>query len=217
MAKIIGGITGFVTGKIAGSVGSTARTREGKVNTMKQYTIPANPNTSGQQLTRGVFARAVSIIRNWAATIYQSDWDRAVGQLPGFQSMQSVLMSNYDAFGIFGSPAPVNLGSLHAPDTITVATGGAAGEIDVTWSTELGVDGTDDDEAVLIAYATTPGVAVQQSKSVAAATRADGATGITFTGLTASATYIIGLYLRGAGTAAGYLTPCSFDQVAAHA
>jgi hypothetical protein len=217
MGKFQGGLTGFMTGKVAGFVGSTARGLTGKVNTVKQYVIPSNPNTQGQQDQRNLFARAVAIIRNLSASLYQSDWDRAVGQLPGFQSLQSVILNAKTAGVGFNVPATVNLGSLHHPDDSGAAAGGASGEIDISWSTELGVDGTNNDQAVGIAYAMLNDAAPQQSASIAQVIRSAGATGITFTGLSAGSDYVVGLYFRGAGDALGKLSPCKFWQQSATA
>ena len=215
MAKLDGGLLGRVTGKIGGIVFSSARGPAGKLNTARSYVRPANPNTTDQQTQRGFFSAAVEIVRRIGSSIYTNDWNRASGQNAGFQSLVSVILGAKTGSTNFTAPAEVNLGTLHAPATISLSAGSSSGEIDVEWSTELGDNGTNADDVVIICYPVNKDGAADATRDEATQTRADGATGVTIDGLVAGENHVIGVYLRGAGTAVDLLSPCQFDIVAA--
>lgn len=145
MGQLDGGITGVMTGKVAGIVGSKARGRRGTINTVRQYVRPANPNTPDQQTQRSKFGDALFIVRALGPSIYQSDFNRAVNQLPGFQSLMSVFLNNLDGAGLLTAPPDIPLGDLHFPDTFAFNTAGATEGISMDWSTELGANGTSGD------------------------------------------------------------------------
>lgn len=217
MAQIIGGILGNVKGKTSGVVFSMARSRTGKVNTVRQFVTPSNPNTAGQQTQRTYFTAAQGSIKLWGPDMYQTDFNRAVQQLPGFQSLMSIIMSNIKPAGGFDAPGDVPLGDLHFPDTLTIAMGGAQGEIDVTWSTENGSNGTSNDLVKCAIYCQDSGEYNKASAKISGLTRADGAAGWTFTGLTPSSWYNVLVWIVGAGLAEGNISKCSSGPAEAHA
>jgi len=217
MAKLTGGILGRVKGKASGLVFSSARTATGKANTVRALVIPANPNTAGQQAQRSLFSSALDRVKQLSPDFYQSDWNRAVNQLPGFQSLMSMILSNNDGAGAFTDPPDISLGDLHYPDTVAIVTGSGEGEIDFTWSDELGANGTDNDEAIAFAYAADTDTLVTAKSVIAQATRSAGAGGVQIAGLTGDVDYICGLYFRGAGTALGKLSKSSHEMVTAGA
>ena len=205
MSVLTGGIFSKVSGKTAGIVFGAARTRQGKKVTARELVSPSNPNTAAQQTQRGKFASALLIPRTLGPDIYQSDFNRAVGQLPGFQSMTSIMLNQMDAAKDLSLTIPVNLGSLHAPDTISAAAG-IANQIDVSLSSELGSNGTAADVPVALAMATTDANRALNGGIVSAEldTRSD--EGGTIPGLLAGVEYQIYVYMKGAGTADGLLS-----------
>ncbi len=122
MAKVKGGITGRPAGKVASLIFGAARGREGKVVTVRELVAPSNPRTPEQQAQRGKFQSSLAYVQGWGPDVYQSDWNRSVGQLPGFQSMMSILLNN-----IQGTPERLTppddrqLGSLHFPDSFSAS------------------------------------------------------------------------------------------------
>lgn len=205
MSVLSGGIFSKVSGKTAGIVFGAARTRQGKKTTARELVAPSNPNTAAQQTQRGKFSSALLIPRTFGPGIYQSDFNRSVGQLPGFQSMTSIFLNQMDASKTVDLTIPINLGSLHAPDTISAATG-AAGEIDLTISTENGANGTSADAVVVLAVASLTGSRSSDKGIVAQVdgNRADGS--ITVENLLPDVDYEMYVYFRGAGTAEGLLS-----------
>jgi hypothetical protein len=215
MAKQTGGIMGRPSGKVGGVVFGAARSRAGKVVTAREKVSPSNPNTVAQQAQRSIFSRALDIVKRIGPSIYQDDWNRAVSQLPGFQSIMSLVMANNTA-GVFSAPADVSLGTLHAPDTINFTTGSSEFEIKATWSTEAGANGTAADELVFFLYPASEDTDLTLTDTTSV-TRADGAGGLTFDTTVASEDFVCCVYLRGAGTADGLISLATFKVATSHA
>jgi hypothetical protein len=214
MAIITGGLHGRPAGNVAGVVYGAARTRVGKAVTARELVYPSNPQTAAQMLQRHIFMESLSATRNLGAGCWQDNWNRAIGQLPGFHSMMSILLNNTDSSEQFSAPADTPLGDLHYPDTVTITTGtGASGTIDVDYSTETGDNGTNADELALVLIGV-DAVGTYARRGVyneGGATRTDGALvpgyGVADTDI------ICGVYFIGAGTASGLLSPCKWYSV----
>lgn len=212
MSVLTGGIFSRPRGKTGGIVFGAARTRQGKLVTSRLLVPPSNPNTAAQQTQRSKFSEALAITRLLGPGIYQSDWNRAIGQLPGFNSLFSTYLNSLDSISDIGVIPPVNLGSLHLPDTITVVSGGGSGEIAITLSQELGINGTDADTTVFLAVATSKGASpLTRIVVVMTGDRRDDVSYL-ITGLGSGTPTSVLTYLRGAGTAAGLVTPTGFAQ-----
>lgn len=213
MARVTGGVTGRPSGKIAGVIFGAARSRTGKVVTAREKVSPSNPNTTGQQSQRRKFFDALEIVKELGPSLYQDDWNRAVGQLPGFQALMSIMLNNLDGSGTLAAPSTVPLGDLHYPDTVYWLEDPQAGEIDLVITPETGANGTSSDEMVVFIIAAARPVSGKRHVVVSngAATRATEA--VTFTGLTPGTVYICGFYMRGASTAAGLLSQCTWASV----
>lgn len=210
MAKIPGGITSRPAGKVGNIVFGAARTAEGKVATARQLVSPSNPDTPAQQSQRSKFDRSLDIVQDLGPAIYQDDWNRAVGQLPGFQSWMSVLLNNMDG-NLDLSPPPVRpLGNLHFPDSASAATGTATGEIDVSFSTESGDNGTSSDELVVVSIEAGDPLSGDRETvtQIANVTRSAGADTITMSN--GGRDCVVGIYFRGAGSADGTLSAAHF-------
>lgn len=217
MSKIVGGILGRPSGKIGGIVFGSARSRTGKAVTARTKVSPSNPNSPAQQQQRGLFKRALDIVRGFGPDVYQVDFNRSIGQLAGFQSLMSVILNNVVNDDEFSPPPDLPLGNLHFPSSLTIVGGVGSGEINISFSEELGDNGTLADKVVVICYAVDEETAVQYSDDVGAHTRDDGSDSFSLTGLTAGADYVVGFYLIGQGTAEGLLTKCAFEEVTATA
>lgn len=207
MAKQTGGILGRPSGQLSGLIFSSARGRKGKITTVREKVNPANPKTPAQQLQRTKFGTTVKLLKAFGLSTYQVDWNRAVEQLPAFQSMQSVVIKTLDASYQFSAIDEVPLGSLHYPESVVAGNGANSGELRVQWSDELGVNGTDADEVVILAYEVDASSGVVVNTSVAVKERGDATPQVDIGGFSDGAQCAVIFYLRGAGTAAGLLTP----------
>jgi hypothetical protein len=212
MAKVTGGILGRASGKVSGIVFGGARSRTGKVVTAREKVIPANPNTASQQAQRSNFQAALAIVRGFGPDVYSDHFNRAIGQLPGFQSLMSIVLNNRNEDGTFKVPPATPLGTLHYPTTLTITSEAVAGQIDVYWSQELGDNGTDNDECYILVWAADHSSEPQYVASVAQALRSNGEIGTSFEDLDEGETYIVGLFLVGSGTALGLLSQAKYDQ-----
>jgi len=213
MAIIDGGVTGRPSGKLGGLIFGAARTRDGKAVTVREAVKPSNPQSPEQQQQRGKFSQSLNIVKAMGPTVYQEDWNRAVGQLPGFQGLMSIFLDQIDDNDDLQVPDVVPLGDLHFPDSLTVGTAGN-GDISADYSAEQGPNGTASDEVVL--------VGIEQSKPQGrerdvVATVADSARG----GSPAStpevenpnSPYVWLFYVRGAGNAEGLLSRAEWGTV----
>jgi hypothetical protein len=214
MSKLDGGIFSNPSGKTAGIVFGAARTRQGKKVTARQLVSPSNPNTAAQQTQRGKFSDSLDIVRFLGSEVYQSDFNRAISQLPGFQSMMSIYMNAMDDSKVISAPPAVNLGTLHFPDTFTLS-GGAAGDLDVNLSAEVGDNGTINDEVVAFAIDISSAGRSTLLGYVEASAEPRSAGGVGFSDLTSGNSYLVGCYMRGTGAAAGILTQCKWLIAAA--
>jgi len=141
MAKFESGIFSKAAGSIGGVVFSKARTREGKLMTARERVIPTNPQTVPQQANRMNFKDTLNIVRTLGPGYYREDWDRSISQLPGYQSLFSVISQSKSKVGtniIVDDPQPdILLGEL---DTTSIAfTPHSAVEFQASWnSTPVG-------------------------------------------------------------------------------
>ena len=218
MAIQNGGLFGRPSGKLGGVVFGAARGREGKLVTAREFVKPSNPNTAGQVLQRSKFAQALTATRKLTASLWQDFFNRAISQLPGFQSMMSIITSNTDASELFVLPPDTPLGNLHFPDTLTVVTGtGGVGTYQVDWSDELGLNGTLTDIIHLFAV----NVASFGSNNRAAKYSPTGDTRDDDQAIggapNANVAIIVGVFFEGQGTSEGILSPVKYYEVTSHA
>lgn len=218
MAKLIGGLHGRPSGNVGGVVYGAARTRLGKAVTARELVYPSNPNSAGQVIQRRKFKGSLYATRHLTSGLWQSDFNRAIGQLPGFQSMMSILLMNTDNVFLLTAPPDTPLGNLHIAGNMAAVTGvGAAGSVDLSWTAELGLNGTAAD--VINVF----GIKADES-----ATGVRGAVDFAATGVRADTTlivptgssgadWIIGIYWQGAGTALGLLSECVWFTVTSKA
>lgn len=219
MARHEGGIFSRPRGKTGGLVFGAARTREGKMVTSRLLVAPSNPNTAAQQAQRGKFSYALDIVRMIGADVYQSDWNRAISQLPGFQSWMSILMGMVDAAGEISANGPeIRLGTLTKLVDYSAATGAASGELDLTWDAAV-AEGSASDTLVAIAISyQDAGPTYPRDVQIHTGTLRS-AEAYTFTGLQAGIDYYVYAYFRGEVGSAyeGMLSPAQCDHDAAHA
>jgi len=132
MAKLTGPLLSFGA---KGQIGKTLVTADWKgIKYARQYTIPANPNSSEQQLTRGTFSFLQAFWLN-SPTLFRAPWTaNAVGR--GYTDRNKLVAENMtllraavDCQDFIGSPGA---GGGPPADAIAAAAGAAAGELEVT-------------------------------------------------------------------------------------
>lgn len=215
MAILTGGLHGRPAGNVAGVIYGGARGRRGKLVTARELVIPANPNTAAQQVQRNKFSDCLDIVRAYGPTMYQDDWNRSIGQLPGFQSLMSILLDNMDASGDLTAPAVTPLGDLHVPDTITFLTGVAAGAVTMVWSQETGNNGTTGDEMQVYAVNADRADRTPVYVGYEAGTRAAGAPASELDGFGSGNNVLMVAWMQGAGAADGLLSAATWGVATA--
>lgn len=217
MAIIVGGLHGRPAGNVAGVVYGAARTRTGKAVTARELVSPSNPQTVAQQLQRHIFAEALNATRLLGADCWQDSFNRAIGQLPGFQSMMSIILNNTNASEEFTPPADTPLGDLHYPYTLTVVTGaGATKTVTITYTDELGGNGTIADKFGYIVIGKDAGVGyTRYGKFYNGVFDRGDSPYVAGTGV-AGTEVVVGLYLIGQGTAEGLLSTVKWYSVTSH-
>lgn len=160
MSKFPGGIFSKASGQVSGLVFSQARTRQGKLMTARQLVIPTNPQTFKQQNNRYAQTIATRMVTTLGPGIYRNDWDEQAGMNAGYASLLSIIRQNYKASNILDPgyastwvsiPPQSSLGDLHFPDTFSISSP-SSGEVDFSWSTELGSNGSGTDQAVAVLF-----------------------------------------------------------------
>jgi len=213
-AIVRGGLHGRPSGNVAGVVYGGARTRTGKVVTARELVFPSNPKTAAQVLQRLKFKQSLYAVRHLTASMWQEFFNRAIGQLPGFQSMMSIILDNTDAAEELGVPPDTPLGNLHFPDTFTVTTGaGASGSITITYSDELGLNGTVDDKLYILCVGVDPYNTDERKTDIRLGTEDREDSPIEHSTESNAYDWIVGCFFEGQGTAEGILSPCKWYAV----
>lgn len=130
MAKLTGPLLSFGA---KGQLGKTVVFDDWKgIKYARQYSIPANPNTTAQQLTRGIFTMLQSLWLN-SPTLFRAPWTaNAVGR--AYTNRNKLVAENLgpmrgetDMNNFIASP-----GALGGPplDSLTPTTGSSSGEVD---------------------------------------------------------------------------------------
>ncbi|MCK5561932.1 MAG: hypothetical protein KAJ51_15140 [Thermoplasmata archaeon] len=213
-AIVRGGLHGRPSGNVAGIVYGGARSRQGKVVTARELVFPSNPQTAAQVLQRLKFSQSLFATRHLTAALWQGYFNRSIGQLPGFQSMMSIILNNTDDAEEMGIPADTPLGNLHFPETFTVTTGaGASGSIAITFSAEVGLNGTVDDKIRAFVIAVDASNTDERAVDITLPDVDREDSPFEFpTGLAAE-DWICGCFFEGLGTAEGLLSPCKYFAV----
>lgn len=214
MAIVTGGLHGRPRGNVDGIIYGSARTRTGKVVTAREFVIPTNPNTPLQIIQRRKFSASLFATRHLTSSLWESDFNRAIGQLPGFQSMMSIILLNTDDTFNFNTPPDTPLGNLHFPATFGVTPNVVVeGGITYDWSAEVGLNGTAADVLVVFGIVKEETAAGERFavNFIETATRADLTLDVV-TGKT-STLFQAAAYFQGAGVAEGLLSLNRFTEV----
>ena len=215
MSRLTGGLFSSPSGTTAGVTFGKARTREGKVTTAREYTVPSNPNSAGQQTQRSKFSSAKDIVRYSTAGWYQEAFNRAVSQLPGFQSMMSIIINALSDAFLMSAPPQTNLGSLDSPQSLGYEAINGSTEITVDFSSVIPLKGNAADEIFAIAIPATSakrGTLSPAFVSLAAVTRNTAPAVITVPALVTNDVYIIGIFAVGVTTNVGVKSPCTWTS-----
>lgn len=199
MARLEGGIFSQPSGNNHGLVFGKARTRGGKKTTVRELVKPSDPQTIAQIAQRSRLSAALLIVQGIGQSVYRFDWNNAVGSLPGFHSLMSRFTDALDETGEdLNPPAATTLGNRHFPEEFSVEI--VEDDLVVTWSTETGEIGADDDGVVIIAVqADNPSPEASRTVEIANALREDGTATLAIEAV-APQDVVVGLYFKSTQT-----------------
>jgi hypothetical protein len=152
MGVIRAGILSRVSGKVAGVVGGSWKNKA----YLREYVIPANPNTTPQQVQRGLMAVIVAFGKALVGPIFNAYTDRFERGMSGFNRFVK------DNIAVALSPityASVKLanGKLWKPDTVVSLYAGSGVSITFDGSS-IGNNGAASDNIYAAAYVATLGL-----------------------------------------------------------
>lgn len=214
MAIVRGGLHGRPSGNVSGIVYGGARTRVGKVVTARELVFPSNPQTAAQVLQRLIFKQSLYATRHLAAAMWQEYFNRSIGQLPGFQSMMSILLDNTNNSEEFEPPPDTPLGNLHFPNTFTVTTGtGGANHVTFDWSADLGLNGTVNDVLRALYVTKDPEDTTNRQVNTLFGVLDREDAQYEWNTLQPGKEIVVGIFFVGVGAAEGLLSPCKWYAV----
>lgn len=155
MGKILSGVLGNVSGKIAGVVGASWK----GTGYLRAYAKPGNPNTGPQQVQRTAMRIAVAAAKPFVAPVFNAYYDRFVKGMSGFNRFVKSNIKSITVGGLIELPI-VTSGPLQVAQ-VTVATyNPTTGVVIITWDGSHGVDGLDTDP--IISWARIPSTSIVQ-------------------------------------------------------
>lgn len=165
MGKLRSGILGHLSGKVAGVVGSRWKDQ----STLREYVIPANPNTTPQQVQRSLMRVAVGFLKALVGQVFNVYVDKFQKTMSGFNY---AISQNIAYCSISPTYANIRLtwGALWGILPTDAAFG--AGETIFTWDpAALGNNGHSTDKVYAVVYDNSTN---QWSFAVAAVNRSTG-------------------------------------------
>ncbi len=147
MAKIVNGILGGISGKVAGVVGGSWK----GINYVRAYTVPSNPNTTAQQAQRTKFSAVRQLASSVLASVLQPYWDPFQSEMSGYNKFMSANLSAWsDADDI--ASAVMAQGTLEGDTIITALYNDSTGNCTLDLTNNPMGNGAGTDSAVWVIY-----------------------------------------------------------------
>jgi len=140
MARLRSGILGQLRGKVAGVVGSQWKDK----NYIREYVLPANPNTLSQQAQRSKMTKAVAFAKPLVGPIFNPYTDKFQKSMSGFNRFIKSNIVIFDASPDL-TAIVITEGKLSPILTTDTVYNTATGDCTVTWTENKGNNGASDD------------------------------------------------------------------------
>ena len=151
---LAGVITTGILGGFSGKVGPVVGAKWKTIDYMRSYVIPANPNTSAQQLVRAKFAELVARGRQVLATLLNVYWDPFYSDMSGFNAFISKNYSLSSSTGALTSANIMSEGTLEpTPSFIDATITGTS--LVINWSPTVSGNGLATDIIKVVVYSLT--------------------------------------------------------------
>jgi hypothetical protein len=191
---ILSGILGGFSGKVGPVVGASWK----GIDYMKQYVIPSNPNTSGQQAQRSKMSQAIKNARQVLSTLIADYWSPYAVHMSGFNAFTSELLLTFTGANIFALNTRVAKGVLTPILNLVASYNTGTGALTSVWDANLVGDALGTDTIVFVAYEkSTKDIVGYQDTGTLRSTQA-GSMSIA-TGFTASNVYLYAFAVQGVG------------------
>ncbi len=145
MAKIPAGILGRIVGKVGDVVGASWK----GIPYIRQYVIPANPNTALQKAQRDLFRDLVWLAKTALGPVLQVFWDPFLRSTSGWAHFIGVNRKLYETEGDY-SPVQLASGTLEGA-VIGIATYSGS-DVLITWDGSVLGNGQATDKACAFIY-----------------------------------------------------------------
>jgi len=147
MAKLRAGILGQVSGKVSGVVGGTWKDK----NYVREYVIPANPNTAAQQTQRGLFGRAVDFCKQLVGPIFNVYTDKFQTKMSGYNYFVKRNIKEFTDPPSYENVL-ISEGKLFSAESKDEEANSTFNTFNFDWEVGLGSNGKDDDKIYMAAY-----------------------------------------------------------------
>lgn len=214
MSKLTGGLFSRPSGKNSGLVFASARTSRGKQATARGYTIPSQPNSPGQLLTKQKMAGVAFVYNQLPEQMRLHDLKNFPGAVSGYVALSKMFMPivNYPPVNQLQRRI-VDLGSLHLPRAANAYREPFENEFTPRWSTELEGNASPDDTISFFDVSWSSAIMTPSDLVTVAgidvATRSDGGVDLPVTGLNNAVGFAF-FYFRSAVN--GELSPAVWQQ-----
>lgn len=207
MARILNGILGGGSGKVAGVVMAAWK----GINYLKGYAIPANPQTVAQTAQRNKFSFTVLFAKTILSSVINKFWEKMNTGMSGFNSFMKQNVSQTDNVTGLTVTNKILSGSLEGSTQVQPAYNAITGALDTEWQSIVLGNGLATDKVLIVVFDKANNVSFV---SDAISTRTSGTETINIgAGRTATDILVfIGLYR---GTAPNYLMSDSSASFAA--
>lgn len=145
MAKIPAGILGRIIGKVGDVVGASWK----GIPYIRQYVIPANPNTDAQKAERDLFRDIVYIAKTLLGPVLQVFWDPFLRQNSGWAQFIGETRKVYLEEGTYDNVL-IARGTLEG--SIITTAGYLGGNVSFVWGPTVLGNGSPDDAACVFVY-----------------------------------------------------------------
>lgn len=145
MGKIINGILGGVKGKVGGVVGANWK----GVDYLRSYSIPANPNTAGQQAARGKLSFTGRIGKLLLATVIQPFWNPFFSKMSGYNGFSKTNIPRIANDSDYANLLVAD-GQLEKPTISSCSYNTVADAVEISFSSTVQGNGLGSDEICIV-------------------------------------------------------------------
>lgn len=195
MGRLTGGAFGPVYGKVGGTVGSNWK----GINTLRQYAIPANPDSDDQKAQRAKFKAVSKLAISLIPTLITAFWNMFAVKMSGYNYFIKKAFPGASSTGLALPGMQVTTGTLEGVSNLTAEYTTVTGTLDMLHSGNHNGNGLDTDSINVLVLDNRTNAVVHYETALA--TRVDAAASVTLPpGLVAADLIVFCWFSRGTGS-----------------